>query len=234
MRTNLKEQKVLNNYIDLNIEDIKYFEESIQTNKTVEDRIPSVIRKIFKLALHTLIAKYSAGYEIYDLNNEFPKVIEYLVEGWDYEDHFLSLDDYISLLWMLSIGTMLEIEPSHFDKIVSVVDKCQHKDFLYDTLISSQKENRTISDSEKYPNEFGFLKKFFENKDVAELKNYLDKNWYKRMKPTYWFDNDKNKNDVFFGYWSFESAAFVKILGLDDSTLKEQQYYPYDFVHWKS
>ena len=35
-----------------------------------------------------------------------------------------------------------------------------------------------------------------------------------------------------FGYWSFESGALVKILGLDDSSLKEVQYYPYDMVHW--
>ncbi|SHG93253.1 PoNe immunity protein domain-containing protein [Chryseobacterium vrystaatense] len=233
MRTNLKEQKILINYIDLNIEDIKYFEESIQTNKTVEDRIPSVKRKIFKLSLHTLIAKYSAGYEIQELNKEFPQVIEYLVEGWDYEDDFLSLDDYISLLWMLSIGVMLEIGSLDFDKIVHIVDKCQYKDFIYDTIISSRKENRKISEIEKFPNEFGFLKKLFENRDISELKNYLDKNWYKRMKPTYWYDNDKNKNDVFFGYWSFESAALVKILVLDNKPLKDQQYYPYDLVHWK-
>ena len=33
-----------------------------------------------------------------------------------------------------------------------------------------------------------------------------------------------------FGYWSFESGALVKILGLDDSSLKEVQYYPYDML----
>jgi hypothetical protein len=35
-----------------------------------------------------------------------------------------------------------------------------------------------------------------------------------------------------FGYWSFENGALVKILGLDDSSLKEVQYYLYDMVHW--
>ncbi|MNY61286.1 hypothetical protein D3C86_1979500 [compost metagenome] len=54
------------------------------------------------------------------------------------------------------------------------------------------------------------------------------------MKQTYWYDNDKNRNDVFFGYWSFESAAFMKILGLEDTILQSQQYYPYDLLHWNS
>ena len=34
------------------------------------------------------------------------------------------------------------------------------------------------------------------------------------------------------GYWSFESGALVKVLGLDDSSLKGLPYYPYDMVHW--
>jgi hypothetical protein len=31
----------------------------------------------------------------------------------------------------------------------------------------------------------------------------------------------------------FEQGALVKILGLNDSILKDQQYYPYDMVHWR-
>ncbi|WP_373843810.1 PoNe immunity protein domain-containing protein, partial [Bacteroides heparinolyticus] len=35
------------------------------------------------------------------------------------------------------------------------------------------------------------------------------------------------------GYWSFESGALVKILGLDDSDWQDLSYYPYDMVHYK-
>lgn len=52
------------------------------------------------------------------------------------------------------------------------------------------------------------------------------------MKLTYWYDSDKNKHETFFGYWCFESAAFIKILNLDDSIIEKQEYYPYDLVHW--
>ena len=38
---------------------------------------------------------------------------------------------------------------------------------------------------------------------------------------------------TYYGYWSNETAAAVKILGIDDSCLKNQQYYPYDLAHFK-
>ncbi|WP_366770662.1 PoNe immunity protein domain-containing protein [Sphingobacterium sp.] len=31
-----------------------------------------------------------------------------------------------------------------------------------------------------------------------------------------------------------KSGALVKILGLDDNSLKEQQYYPYEMIHWRN
>ncbi|MFJ1118057.1 PoNe immunity protein domain-containing protein, partial [Bacillus thuringiensis] len=46
-----------------------------------------------------------------------------------------------------------------------------------------------------------------------------------------WYDAHENKHDNYSGYWSFESGAIAKILKLDDSTLKDSSYYPYDMVH---
>lgn len=32
--------------------------------------------------------------------------------------------------------------------------------------------------------------------------------------------------------WAWETVAIVKLKGIDDSSLREQKYYPYDAVHW--
>ncbi len=32
--------------------------------------------------------------------------------------------------------------------------------------------------------------------------------------------------------WAWETAAIVKLKGIDDSILKDQLYYPYDAAHW--
>ncbi|MGR5908923.1 PoNe immunity protein domain-containing protein [Bacillus paranthracis] len=48
--------------------------------------------------------------------------------------------------------------------------------------------------------------------------------------------NGKNahKEPGYVGYWSFETAAIVKILGLDDTSLKDNNHYPYDLAHYKN
>ena len=48
-----------------------------------------------------------------------------------------------------------------------------------------------------------------------------------------WYECHKHQGKLYFGYWSFESGANIKILGLDDSILKGISYYPYDMVHFK-
>jgi hypothetical protein len=40
------------------------------------------------------------------------------------------------------------------------------------------------------------------------------------------------KDKGYSGYWAWEVAAVVKILGLDDLIFKDNPYYPYDMVHW--
>lgn len=233
MRTSFKNPEYFENYITLNNEDIEFYEDGLQTGATKEDRIPAVNRQIFTTSLHTTIAKYSAGYPIPEIQKDFLKVIDRLKAGWQSGASGIQFDDYILMLWMLSLGVLLDIDEENYKKITAVLDESNHKDYIYDIIIASKLSGRATDSPLTYPNEFGFLKNLYDTKDLNELKNYLDTNWYKKMKSTYWFDNDKNKNEVFFGYWSFESGAFAKILGLDDTTLKEQQYYPYDLVHWK-
>ena len=164
------------------------------------------------------------------MKNDFENVVIYFEESWD---EIIGLDDYNRTIWILSLGILLDVELSIFEKIANVIDKIGRKDFLFDYLISIKIANREISKDLLLPKFFGFLKECIETKNVENLKQYLDKKWYKSMKITYWYDNHKSSNDVHFGYWSFESGAIVKILGLDDSNLKDQQYYPYDLVHCK-
>ena len=62
--------------------------------------------------------------------------------------------------------------------------------------------------------------------------DFVDKKWYKGMKDTYWYNSHKDDEDIHFGYWCFEGAALAKLLEIDDSGLKDSQYYPYDLVHF--
>ena len=59
------------------------------------------------------------------------------------------------------------------------------------------------------------------------MKKYL-KGWYNTDCEV--FEAHKSDQKIYYGYWSFEAGAAVKILGIDDSGLKDIPYYPYDLV----
>lgn len=234
MRAKFKDPTYFQSYIALNDEDIQFYKNGLQKGSINADRIDAVNRQLFTTSLHTVIAKYSAGFPVADLQSDLLEVIDLLKEGWQNKGSRIRFDNYVLMLWMISLGLLLEIKDSDFEKIVEVFDDSHQTDYLYDVIISFKLPNRIINPQVSYPKEYGYLVTFYETRDVVLLKKYLDNDWYKKMKQTYWYDNDKNRNDVFFGYWSFESAAFMKILGLEDTILQSQQYYPYDLLHWNS
>lgn len=69
---------------------------------------------------------------------------------------------------------------------------------------------------------------------MQELKEYLEKYWYDSNEDAGWYDTHKHRDDIYSGYWSYDSGAVAKILGLDGSSLKNVPYYPYDMVHYKN
>lgn len=233
MRTKLKNQKYFETYLELNDEDIEFYLQGLNSGETAKDRIPAVRRQIFTTSLHSVIAKYSAGFPIEEMKSDFTQVIGNLNDGWQNDNSAISFDNYVLMLWMLSLGRLLEIDTNEFSKIVEVLDRSKRSDRIYDLIISDVLKDREISQNILFESQFGFLLELFETRNIAVLQSNLEKAWYGNMKLAYWYDNDKNKNDVFFGYWSFESGAIVKILRMDDSSMKNQQYYPYDLVHWK-
>lgn len=103
-------------------------------------------------------------------------------------------------------------------------------DWLYNYLIYEKKENSLL-----FEDVYGDLKNIIEsnsNSKILEIKNYLESKWYKLHSDCGWYDSHKGKQNTYYGYWSFEVGAVVKLLSLDDSVLKNTKYYPYDLVHF--
>ena len=46
--------------------------------------------------------------------------------------------------------------------------------------------------------------------------------------------HNKSKQNIYYGYWSFEAGAIDKnYRKINDTQLSDTQYYPYDMVHYK-
>lgn len=57
--------------------------------------------------------------------------------------------------------------------------------------------------------------------------------WYDKHSDAYWYNSHLSPNDTYCGYWCFEIAALVKIFKINDTKLRDNQYYPYNLVHYK-
>jgi len=64
------------------------------------------------------------------------------------------------------------------------------------------------------------------------LQQYVEKEWIKGHNDLDW--KNAHKEPGYVGLWSFEAAALAKILGLDDSALRDNNHYPYDLAHYKN
>ena len=69
-------------------------------------------------------------------------------------------------------------------------------------------------------------------KASKRLQQYIEKEWIKGHNDLDF--KNAHKEPGYVGLWSFEAAALAKILGLDDSALKDNNHYPYDLAHYKN
>lgn len=180
-----------------------------------------------------LISKYSLGLPVSELREDYIQGISFMEKGWE------AKSGYFEMLWYLSIGVMLDIEDNQFNKLVDLVERDNLQDYLINYLIQYRNPKYSATSSFKFPKpykstqEIITIAKSDKTQAIERLKKYLSKEWYQGHRGNGWYDDHKSKWGVHFGYWSFESGALVKILELDDAILKDQQYYPYDMVHYK-
>ncbi|MCM3087973.1 PoNi-like cognate immunity protein [Bhargavaea ginsengi] len=178
--------------------------------------------------LDQLIAKYSAGYPLEEIKVHFKDVVNMMEKSWNGEN-------YEQMLWTLSIGVMLDVEDTLFNRLVELVRSYELEDGLLEFLIQGKLHgSKTFEGNLKFKTPYAKLVDVInaENK-VETSRKYLEKYWYNGHSDSGWHDTHKHPDPIYSGYWSFESGAVSKILGLDDSSLKDVPYYPYDLVHYK-
>jgi hypothetical protein len=174
-----------------------------------------------------MIAKYSAGFPLEEFSADYINILETSLPYWE-DDQELS-----KRVNLLSIGVILEVGDACFDSLVNFFCSEKEKYFMFDYMINYRKPDWEISDNVRFEKVFGWIKHISTmDKTNAEayMLGHLDSNWYTTHKDYYWHDSHKSKVNTYFGYWCFEAGAIAKIMGLDDTALKENQYFPYDML----
>ena len=250
MRDQIRDRAYFSEYIDSQKSAINKFIFWIDSGKTPVDRIAAVRASIADKAIGILLAEYSSGSNRNALDAAWNFGLNLIEQGWagrwkikdlkgDVYDQYI-LSAYDEMLWMLSLGYLLDIDDAEFRKLVDVIDRDGVRDNLFEFIISAKLKDRAPISEESYreyfgvPEVFATLRKAIAETDKQQaatlVKQFITKEWYTNHKDAGWHNSHKNKHNAYFGYWSFETAAVVKIMGLDDSPFRDCQYYPKDLV----
>jgi len=221
------------------------FENEIKENKDqIESRSAEVKRWdmvyafLFNAQLHYAIYKYSAGDDIPGLlplvQNTTENFIAYRIhptaKNTLMKDSFFVYQECLSIL---SLNILIKSDAGLMAKLASAFDLLG-KDMLIDRMLSYVLPARKVSNKLLWPKPFEQIYTVF---DAGEgdrpmiISEYLA-DWYKGMRKAPWYNSHKNTENecAFYGYWSFESAAAVCLLNMDDTLFKDKLFYPKDFV----
>src|SRR5690625_840883 len=225
-------------FVDENKEKISKLWEDIENDV---QRFPADNKKIIEGTHETNIlylmdiirAKYSIGQNVNTIERYFLRVIK------DLENIREKEIGYLNLLWMVSLGILLETDKENIKRLSEIIKKQNVNDFVIDYLLCASDIGWThISNNfvEEIP--YAKTKKIIElaetDKAAASdrLFTYMEKEWFQGHYDYEW--KNAHKRHGYVGFWSFESAALAKILGLDDAGLQDNNHYPYDLAHYKN
>lgn len=230
MRDVLLNEQYFYGYIQEETERINKFAAKLANNEIRENRIYSVRKKMDSIKFGLLIAKYSYGEDISKLESEYISLLEDMPLYWD------NNSSYVDMLWMMSLAILFEVNKEQFCILSELVEKYKRNDALFDFFTKYKIQNviENINGNFSYGFPYEKLADIVADKEngVGKLREYLEKYWYTGHKNMGWYDIHKAKEKLYYGYWSFESGAIVKILELDDSSLRNVPYYPYDIAHY--
>lgn len=246
MRDYLCNEKDLIKTVELNEEfikedkeDISQFREDIKNNiqrnpNSNEACVEGRYNSIYMQSVKSIKAKYSLGYDVKELESDFSEALNGLINMGEYRAY------YVNLLWMVGLGILLERSNEEMELIAKVIEKEEINDPYLNYLLSAigiewNKKNNKYVKENPYKNVEEIINLAFEGKKKEaskRLEKYMKKEWFKGHYDYEW--RNAHKRYGYYGIWSFDTAALVKILNIDDSSLKDDNHYPYDLAHYKN
>lgn len=227
MRDKLKDKEYFDRVISESEELLNNVNGKIKAGEIADERMNLIKSVIHSTGIEEVKAKYSRGDELQGIRTDFLDVMD----SWDrvYEE-----DSYDKIVQVVPLMVLLQAPESLFKRVRDMIKASRLKDWLLDYFLLNSRKADSLSDVELWiPKAYGELKSMVEldTVDAAGIKKYLSR-WYNRSQGCGWYDSHKSKNYVYTGYWAFEAGAIAKIHDIDDETLKDQKYYPYDLVHF--
>src|SRR5699024_8318713 len=216
--------------IEENQQEIRSLEEDIKSgiqrypadNRSI---IEDTYRENFTYYMDNVRAKYSLGEQVDTIKTGFENAIS------DLENVGSKKVGYIKLLWMVALGVLLETDKQNMKRLAEIVKNQGMNDFVIDYLLCASDIgwttiNQTFFKEAPYTKTKEIIELAQIDKKAASerLHTYMEKEWFQGHYDYEW--RNAHKEPGYVGFWSFETAAIVKILDLDDESLKDNIHYP--------
>lgn len=230
IRDQIKNEAYFRKYIQQQEKRISQFENTLKQGELPKERLDLIERKVAELKSSVLTAEYSMGTDLKELSKKWPEVLCLLSGKWN------SNTSQVDIVDVVALAVLYEVDDATWDTISKAACQYGRKDWLVGFLLSSRAGGPDYQAWKVFmKNPYQTLRNILEtsSEKAEDIKEYLEKKWYKGHDFLPWYDIHKSDQMLYCGYWSNETAAAVKILGIDDSCLKNQQYYPYDLAHFK-
>lgn len=248
MRDKLKNARYFEKYDGMLFDSIQESFIKLERGVVVEKMISYYKKSTFSYMLSYCISAYSSGKDIAEVKKRYMDALNYMPIGWIpevvrpyYKGKRLNQYSEYYMLRMLSLGYLLDVSEEDFLILVNLIDRDGVKDYLFEFIIRAKISNRLPIEEESYikffdfPNAFKRLRMAITEQDKKKssklVREFVEKDFIRYLKKSDQYELHESEHDIYYGYWSFETAAIVKILGLDDSKFIDCQYYPKDLVH---
>lgn len=229
-KNNVRDFLMDGHYWKEHIERIRYglFELEEQLKTVRPERLKDCRLFVEQIRLDLLISLYSSGADIEECKKLYKINLNNISQCLD------KFESYVDLIWYLSLGVLLNIESPEIKILNNMINSSGASN---DKLVCYFMKylNGNYQNGEVYimKKPYEFLDRLLCD-DVDDLKNYMieySKKWYRAHSFEYWYDSHEKK-DLYFGYWCFELGALIKIKGLNNESLRDVKYYPYDLVEF--
>lgn len=218
MRDKRKSAEYFDEYIAYQKKRIDRKENKLQVSLDDKAKCERINLSLITYKVNLVIAEYSAGYSLRIIRKTVDDALDTIIE--------MEKPGFEPVLNLLAFQVALD-DHYRINELMNKHGEMISKDKLlncFATFIKTQefvwKGTFTVTGV------FDQLDQVVGSRTPEEALNTYLESWYENHADAAWYESDKNKNDVYVGYWSFESAALARILNLNEDILSKNIYYP--------
>lgn len=187
---------------------------SYENGECSPENRPTVAFNVYTNLLYLSICRYSLGHSLEDVERSLEHAIQWYVITSGTETTNVSHESYFKHLTLFSLIRLLDVDEMLAEKAAEKWNEYGVEDALITGIISGSEAEPEVGNRLLFPEIYGDLYKILcsttDALDSKLLKGYL-KNWYSKHRNCHWYNGHKAKGPAYFGYWSFEAAAVIKI-----------------------